>query len=659
MRKGFYLFIIFCVFGLEIFAAPVTLEHAKQVASSFFQYHRGLKKVKRIIEAKPIEATTINAEGYLFVPSGGKGFVWVAGDDNLPQVLGYSFEGDIEGKFLPPQLKALMQAYGATNHPEEPELRNGIERNSIEPIAPLLATLRWQESPFNGMCPFYINEQGHISDQRCLVGCVATSLEQIMTYYKYPKELQDTLKGWQTPHYVLSDIMPGTAIDWNHILNDYSSVYTEQQVRAVQQLSYYCGMVCKMNYGLGASGANMSNVAPNMQKVFGYKTARYYEKSWYTATQWTEMLHHELKQKRPVLYAGHNVELSGHAFVLDGLDKDGLYHVNWGYIEDYNGYFNLDYLNPFENPKDPTDAGRYEGFFCNQSAVFLHPDAVSALPFDTINMNNKDVTVDSVRFSRHPDTAKYVPVDFYLTNHRKDTINYTFEIMTYLPSDTAIFRQAEYVGLTGETLLPGVQTCVKAYCKFGRTGNFLLGISDDDIHIPFAMPIKVIEAMAPMLSFHTPQILQLEHNQVTVIQRIQNLPLSGWAGNLVTYSLFCEEKKEDSRHWTFLNLSPGQEIQDTITYQFLEPNSAYTLKVRCPWNVVAEINFTTPQMLDIKDEEHAVHDPIIAIYTLNGVCATRNENNRIEKNWNPPYTGIFLIKKASGRIEKRMMYKVK
>jgi hypothetical protein len=47
------------------------------------------------------------------------------------------------------------------------------------------------------------------------------------------------------------------------------------------------------------------------------------------------------------MHSGYNPNSgSGHAFVIDGYDSNGLYHVNWGWGGSYDGYFQLNNLNP-------------------------------------------------------------------------------------------------------------------------------------------------------------------------------------------------------------------------------------------------------------------------------------------------------------------------
>lgn len=50
----------------------------------------------------------------------------------------------------------------------------------------------------------------------------------------------------------------------------------------------------------------------------------------------------EISEGSPILYGGENDERhTRHAFVLDGYSEEGLYHINWGWRGENNGYFKL------------------------------------------------------------------------------------------------------------------------------------------------------------------------------------------------------------------------------------------------------------------------------------------------------------------------------
>lgn len=60
-----------------------------------------------------------------------------------------------------------------------------------------------------------------------------------------------------------------------------------------------------------------------------------------------KLIDNELAAGRPILYAGTSSAEGGHEFVCDGSDGQGLYHINWGWSGQQNGYFDLSVLNPY------------------------------------------------------------------------------------------------------------------------------------------------------------------------------------------------------------------------------------------------------------------------------------------------------------------------
>ena len=649
MRKQ----MIFCVLGwlaaVQMLAGVVSVTQAEAVARRFFSGRSAGKGIKGRTVVPRLAARGASGGYYLFVPSQGEGFVVVGGDDRQPEVLAYGDRNVPNGEACPPALAELFRAYDHGAH----TVADAAKRTPGREVAPLLKSVRHQEAPYNGLCPYYIDDKGKPSETRCLVGCVATAVEQIMTYYRHPAALRDTLYGWTTPHYTVDTVAPGAVIDWERILPDYSGGYTEAEARAVQELSLYCGMGCRMQYGVNASGAELQEFMNTLGRVFGYEYACFYNRALYTPTRWNRMLRHELEQGRPVAYTGHNVELSGHAFVVDGVDAAGYYHLNWGYGGDYDGYFDLDVLNPFETLGDPTEAGRYEGFFCNQTALFMHPEAVEPLPADSIELRPEDVTVDRVEFGRQPDTQGYVPVDFWLTNHRTDTVTYTFEVMVYLPTDTAVFKQADYVGLSGATLLPGRTTRATAYCHFRRTGNFLIGCSYDDEHIAGERPITVTAGQPSRLRFGALQPEELTTESARFRIPVTNEAPSGADGSLITYCLFREGTDEDIRHWTFLNLPAGTVYTDTVAFRGLQPDGTYVLKVRCPWAVVAEYEFRLSKPTAVPETETAAEALPVTLYNLQGLCLGSYASEAGVRNalLRQP-AGCYLLRRSDGTTSK-------
>ena len=107
-----------------------------------------------------------------------------------------------------------------------------------------------------------------------------------------------------------------------------------------------CGVSVSMDYCASGSGAYTGNVATALKNYFDYDAStRYVNRSNYRLAQWNQLVYDELSQSRVVVYSGQSSG-GGHAFVIDGYDKDDYFHVNWGWGGGSNGYFLLSILDP-------------------------------------------------------------------------------------------------------------------------------------------------------------------------------------------------------------------------------------------------------------------------------------------------------------------------
>ena len=470
-------------------------------------------------------------------------------------------------------------------------------------IGPLLQSIRDQEEPYNLLCPHWTYADSTVSEERCLSGCVATSIEQVMAYYRYPEALCDTLFGWETENYEISDMLPGTRFDWDNYLLDYRDGWTPEQGEAIAKVSLAAGMAVHMNYGLGASGANVYRAVEPLHRAFGYGMAEYFDRVFYTPSRWHSMLRWELESGRPIVYTGHNMDLGGHAFNIDGIDASGFYHVNWGYNGNYDGWYDLDWLNPFE-PTDHPEGSFVIGFFCNQSALFMHPSAeTQPLMPDTLDIEHIGVELERLELTRQPDVQGRIAADFQFVNKSLDSVTYTYEVMTWLPTDTAIFWQADYVGLSGLTLAPGERRVQRTYLRFSIPGDRIIGISHDDVTIPFSMPISIVKGTRGKLSWGDVSY-ELADNSTTVIfsATVTNQAASGYASDLVTYCLYADgDEEQDTRHYEVLSLPGGESKEVRMTFRGLLPSTHYTMLLRCPWAVQRQISFTTPTPLGVAE----------------------------------------------------------
>lgn len=564
---------------------------AREFAHRFFQQHP--TRSNRLGE---ITLTATLPSGFVFTAS--DAFVIVGGKNESPIALGY---GDAQNgvsttpQNLPPTLTALLnQELGATQSQTELFLQPGA------PAGPLLTTVRHQEAPYNAACPYFTYEDGTVSESRCVVGCVATALEECLTYYQREIVLQDTLHGWETVHYAIPDVLPGTRIDTRLILDNYDTeAASPEALDAIARLNLYCGMAARMNWGISESGANVRRLVEPLKRAFGYGFVHYADSYKYAPQAWVSMIANEVREGRPVLYAGYTQFIEGHAFVIDGIDAEGFFHVNWGYGGAYDGYFRLDVLAFYEDAENKRDAQAAQGFFCNQEVLLLHPDKISVSLPDTLTRSGMEVVIDSMYALIPPQEGKFTPIALHLRNTSEQTLTTPFELFTNAPTDTLIFEQGDYVALTGITLAAGEARKIVVDARFTETGNRQLRISPDDSLVLKTIDVEVIPNVRHILK-HTisaPTFPSAEEVQLQVTIRNSSVA-EARAGILQRYFLdegmTCRDYTGAYQQSHVLYLNPGEEHTDTIIFRNLKPATTYTFKVKYDWHDAGLITFTTP-----------------------------------------------------------------
>ena len=292
---------------------------------------------------------------YVFDNGSDKGFTIVSGDDELPEIVGYSAHGNSEHLMKTEGCAAFLKAYqkfvAAFTQGDAKARKILAEQRALKAdgryqqpkIDPLLGDIAWnQETPYNKMCPEYKGSK------LSATGCVATAMAQVMMYYKYPKELKADIPAYTTATNKLkvNAISEGEKYDWANMLPTYTEgEYNTTQADAVAKLMFHCGAAVQMDYG-DSSGALLR--PEDMSTYFGYDADLLQKvyRSVYTLAEWKKILDRELEAKRPILYGGVASNEDGHLFVCDGSDGEGLYHINWGWSGDSDGYFDITLLDP-------------------------------------------------------------------------------------------------------------------------------------------------------------------------------------------------------------------------------------------------------------------------------------------------------------------------
>jgi len=342
-HKKYLMALVLALAAMTMTATELSVESALATATRFMasKGNDGILSNHKTWQLAHIEhstAKTTAADYYIFNASDGSAFVIIAGDDRANVVLAYG-NGAIDMSNLPDNLRWMLNHYSEQiehliNHP------GIIPRQLSTPsttVSQLINTEWGQRTPYRDLCPT-------VDGKPCITGCVATSMAQVMNYWKFPSVLPE-LPSYMTSelHIQVEALLP-TSVEWDLMLDSYhEGTYTQDQGKAVATLMRYCGQASKMDYTIASSGALMSEQLKGL-KIFGYNQgATYLDRSEYSDEDWTALLLEDLSASRPVIYSGMNYYTS-HSFIIDGYDGSK-FHVNWGWDGLYDGYFELDAMN--------------------------------------------------------------------------------------------------------------------------------------------------------------------------------------------------------------------------------------------------------------------------------------------------------------------------
>ena len=405
MKNGIIIAALLLATGAAALANPIGMAEARQKAQTFMN-QKG-KTVKATAARTPRKnGGSQQAALYVFNAEAEAGFVVVAGDDRVEPILGYADQGQYDEENVPQNMKAWLQGYADYIELLDQTQASTPVQGAVSPIpspipvgsgqhaapqrvathaaiSPLLSS-KWNQgdnnSPtYNQYCP----QQG---GKYCYTGCVATAMAQIMYYHQWPQE-QTAAVGSLAP----------VQFDWDGMKPVYSASDAQSDYAAVARLMQYCGYAVDMNYGTDGSSAYSYDVAPALTDCFDYApTTRYAIRSYYSIASWDELIYSELAEQRPVYYSGVSTG-GGHAFVCDGYDGKGFYHINWGWGGMCNGFFKLSVLNPDDSGIGGSSTS--DGYTMGQEAVVgIQPSKdFTELPVQRLTVSEWEVTGNEIQ----------------------------------------------------------------------------------------------------------------------------------------------------------------------------------------------------------------------------------------------------------------------
>lgn len=381
--KKVLLIVTLTVLTITATAGEVTVKKALQKARAFMsQKESDMQLVAQDKSKQPA--------WYVFAPAQkNSGFVIMAGDDRVSQVLGYTDEGSFDPDNMPENMEWWLK--GCTEQIQW--LREGKASARRAPegrqaVAPMLTTKWGQDGPYNLQTPV-------INSYHAPTGCMPTALAQILYYWKSTAGAK-ALDAYTThTNEIKMPALPATTFDYNLMQDEYDADATDASAQEVAKLMLYCGQAFKVDYQELESGANGgSDVFVNnfYFDIHGRDLKRVFDSS----TEWDAALYGEMKAGRPVFMSALTY-LVGHGFVIDGYDGNGLYHINWGWNGTNNGFYLLDVARPGD---EGFVALQGEGYSFGQVAAIGLQPASDAIRHDDMALSVFSLALDATTYNR-------------------------------------------------------------------------------------------------------------------------------------------------------------------------------------------------------------------------------------------------------------------
>jgi len=388
------------------------------------------------------------------------GFIIVTSDTDITPILAYSFncnfpmdddENNILYHLVKNDMEFRLQAISDTTFPkmkennqlweyyinEDPEYLEQ-ERDQWPPEG-TTSTGGWVEtawhqlSPYNDFCPLDPD-----TGDRCVVGCVATAMAQIINYHKY---IGNASFNYHDDHYVTStrnididgdsDILDFPSFEelnlhLFHLRSHYShdSTLTCADTMA---LNFACGISVEMDYTSGGSGASAYSVVSALLDKFDYTSAEYIDAD---DSVFYDTLSQNMKDALPAELGMSFWTGGAHALVCDGYNTDNFYHLNFGW-----GFYNPDtltqawYTLPYIFPGCPVTGSIMK----IRKAISGTIEGSVLLNGGSGDVNEVEVTANSVTVHSYKTGDEPYEIGYYSIQLPSGTYNVTASLYGYEP----------------------------------------------------------------------------------------------------------------------------------------------------------------------------------------------------------------------------------
>lgn len=309
-----------------------------------------------------------------------KGFVIVANGT----IIGYSTESKIDEDSIPSPIFGLIEQQNRATTRSHLEFPSWFKVRNTTPIDPLIKTKWGQTEPYNDLI------------ERKTGICAHVAYAQLLHYYRVPQTYSDVYEE----KYTGGTFLPSTTFNHDLMLDSYLNVdYTEEQAHEVAKLFQYVDLI-------GYDGMSWED-------GFHIDTILY---SLWEISSFYEILDAYLDKSNPLWMAGNN-----HAYLVDGRDDQGLYHVNFGWCGLWDGY----YVFPDkEEHRTLINANAGEKYTYDVvCALYFAPKGWTSSINNVYNSQHNDHSVYNLQGLRVGNGLESLPKGIYIKDGKKYVIN--------------------------------------------------------------------------------------------------------------------------------------------------------------------------------------------------------------------------------------------
>lgn len=527
-----------------VYAKGISEDYALQVAQNFYSQTTGKAVAMSLAEECVITDSITKLNEiiyYVFNAPGNGGFVIISGDDRVKPVLGYNTTGQFSPGGAPAAVTSWLSKYSKqitwtkANVISAPSTVTAqwnnyynnmpVNQSRSSAIGPFLTTTWDQDLYYNALCPYDPRSPAGFGGY-VPTGCGATAMAQIMRYWSYPATGTGG-NSYTCAYGTLSAYFDSTTYNWANMPNSVTGANED-----VATLMYDCGVAVDMNYNASESSSYLlieDYPAASCQLAyttyFGYdiSTVRGLKQVYYNETYWVNEIQSELSNGRPIQYGGSGPQ-GGHTWVLDGMDANGNFHMNWGWSGTDDGYYSIDAIDPdssagyiFNNGEEmivgiqPSNIAPDTSNLQLYAAITISPNPIS---FDQIFTVNTDLLNDgAAAFSGYYCAA--------LFDSNGTFIRYIGPILTTgsepLPAGDHYNGGLSFEDTTQAITVPGSYIIGIYYEPVGSNTWALAGISDypNPVYVTISGPQDFI-ALYSDITVSPPTLVQGQQATVSV-----------------------------------------------------------------------------------------------------------------------------------------------